>query len=157
MPPAISSRREELARLVDSSQLLKSRLPPANGWASVCPDRLTWVLDLVQHLADLAQDHAGIGFDLRTGRIEHRPVLFVDDLDAQAFAGQVEQQLVLELLQGRIGVDHVFQFGLEPFQALAFHPLVFGLQLLQVDGLARRLDVAGLDLADRAVRSLPPP
>ena len=45
------------------------------------------------------------GFEARAAQVEHRPVLLIDDLDAQAFGCDVEQQLVLEGLQRLALVD----------------------------------------------------
>ena len=104
------------------------------------------VFDLVQRQADFAQNDTGIGLDVGTGRIEHRPVLIVHDLDAQSLGRQVEQQLVLELAQSRTGVDQSFELALEALQLGLLDALEIGLQPLQVDGLLFRFDVTLLHL-----------
>ena len=52
----------------------------------------------------------GVVLELGAAEIEHRPVLRVDDLDAQALGGDVEQQLVLERLERLALVDGLAQF-----------------------------------------------
>jgi hypothetical protein len=78
------------------------------------------VFHFVQRQADFAQDDPGIGLHVGAGRIEHGPVLVVHDLDAQTLAGEVEQQLVLELGQLAVGVDQGFQLALEALQLGGF-------------------------------------
>ena len=86
------------------------------------PGQADFVGHFVQHLPNLAQDVLGIGFQLRTTALEHGAVFFIDDLYAQAFAGNIQQYLVLEFLQFDIGLDRLFDIG---FQRLEFIQLFF--------------------------------
>src|SRR5476649_1114021 len=79
-----------------------------------------FIRHIVQHRADLVQDVARVRLQLGLGQREHRAVLLVDDLDAQAFAGEVQQQLVLVLLEQRIGVDLGFDLFLQRLQTHGF-------------------------------------
>ena len=54
-----------------------------------------------EHVADLAQQLAHVGLDDGAAAVEHRPVLLVDDLDAQAVARHVEADLRLHRRQLR--------------------------------------------------------
>jgi hypothetical protein len=79
--------------------------------------------------ASLAQDAAHVSDHHRAGAVEHGPVVAVDDLDAQAFGRDVDQQLGPELPQHRAGLDHVVQPLLERFQPLAVVRVVAALGL----------------------------
>jgi hypothetical protein len=70
--------------------------------------------------------------------VEHRPVLGVHDLDAQAVRGDLEQDLVLELLQLRVFFDLVLQLLQQQFQTLLLDLLGHGL-----DGIALDRDFSG--------------
>ena len=51
------------------------------------------------------------------GGREHRPVLRIDDLDAQPRQGRVNADLLLELAQDRVGLDRSHQLDLQIVQA----------------------------------------
>lgn len=93
--------------------------------------------DLVRHLADGLghgqQDVLEIRLQARAAEVEHRPVGGVDDLDAQAVAGDLEVDLVLEVLEHRIFVDLVLQLLQQQRQALSLNLLGEVLGLVGVD------------------------
>ena len=62
-----------------------------------------------QGLGQLTQDLTGVVTQLGTTQIEHRAVTLVDDLDAQTLAGDIQQQLILELRQRRGVLDLLAQ------------------------------------------------
>ncbi|EGF31988.1 hypothetical protein IMCC9480_3081 [Oxalobacteraceae bacterium IMCC9480] len=105
---------------------------------------------VVERKTDFAQDLFGVRLQIGFGRRKHRPVLLVDDLDAQAFAGDVEQQLVLEFIERRVRFDHGFDFSLQGLElaGLGFFEGLFkvGLRGLDVVGFFRRDGFAALDL-----------
>ncbi|MNV06760.1 hypothetical protein D3C71_971590 [compost metagenome] len=74
----------------------------------------------VEHRPQLPQDVAHVGLHFRAARGEHRTILVIDDLDAQAFRGQVDQQLRPEAFQDRAGLDDVFKAFFQVFQAVLF-------------------------------------
>jgi hypothetical protein len=80
-----------------------------------------------QHAADGAQQFAHVGLDHRAAAVEHGPVEFVDDLDAQAVTGEVELDLRGELRQLGVVLE------------LALHLLA---QFLQLGGLGHALLMA---------------
>ena len=114
----------------------------------------------VERTADLAQDHLGIRLQFGAARIEHRPVLLVDDLDAQPFGRHVHQQLILELPEHRIAFNQALDALLQLVQRRLLAALELFAQLLRFElfrfrlahGRATllRLNVAVLDLAGTA-------
>lgn len=79
------------------------------------------------------QDVLEIRLQARAAEVEHRPVGGVDDLDAQAVAGDLEVDLVLEVLEHRIFVDLVLQLLQQQRQTLSLNLLGEVLGLIGVD------------------------
>jgi hypothetical protein len=90
----------------------------------------------VQIVRELVQDRARVVLETRAAQIEHRPILCIDDLDAQPLGGDVEQQLILERAQ-RLALLH----GLAQILHERLEPLVLArlrcLQRLRGLGLLR--------------------
>src|SRR5690606_33764798 len=77
------------------------------------------------------QHVAGIGLETRAAEIEHRPLFLVDDLDAQAQRGVVDQDLVLQLAEYRIDFFQFFlQLLFQGFQAFLFELFIFAFDLV---------------------------
>ena len=102
---------------------------------------------IVQHLADLAQYFAGIGLQPRAAAGEHRPVVFIHDLDAQPLGGKVEQYLLAERVQRRVAFDRARDALLQIAQPELLLARKLGLGRIEVDGLLLLADLATLDLA----------
>src|SRR5688572_10729876 len=67
-----------------------------------------FIFDVIQGETDVEQDLARVRLKLGSAYCEHRPILLVDDLDPQSFAGDVEQQLIAELFENRVALDGGF-------------------------------------------------
>ncbi|KAG1283164.1 hypothetical protein G6F64_014373 [Rhizopus arrhizus] len=67
------------------------------------PGQADPVRHVVQVLGQLVQDLLRVRLQRGAAEVEHRPVLLVHDLDAQAFRRQVDQQLRPEALQDGAG------------------------------------------------------
>ena len=103
-----------------------------------------------EHLADRSQQLAHVGLHDGAAAREHRALIAVDDLDAQAVGRHVEPDLRLERRQlGAVG-QLAFERVLETLQPLELGAALRRLEGLQVDGLAVRLVVARLHLATLA-------
>ncbi len=99
------------------------------------------------------QNLPGIRLKLRATTLEHRTVLLIHDLYAQAFRGDVEQNLILELLELRIVFDGFFNTGFQLLELFGLGAAEFLLRRFQVDdpllgGQVTRLD---LSLAARQI------
>ncbi len=85
---------------------------------------------------------------------EHGPVFLIDDLDAQPFGGHVDQNLVAEFLQTRVGVDHILDIRLQGFELFDFletlKPKVVLRRSLEIDDFFERGKFALFDLASAA-------
>ncbi|MNI56045.1 hypothetical protein D3C73_1110280 [compost metagenome] len=77
----------------------------------------------IQHRPQLAQNVAHVRLHFGTAGREHGAVLVVDDLNAQAFRRQVDQQLRPEAFQDGAGLDDVFKALFQVFQAVLLAPL----------------------------------
>ena len=108
------------------------------------------VVDFGQRAADFPQDLAGVVLDLGTAGIEHRAVLRIDDLDLQAFVGDVQADLVLELPQGLAAGDQCLHPHLELAKTHLLLTRRFRLGRLQVVSLLLVRLVALLDLTGLA-------
>ncbi|AAW73940.1 hypothetical protein XOO0686 [Xanthomonas oryzae pv. oryzae KACC 10331] len=73
---------------------------------------------LINEIGQLVQDRHRVRLELVAADVEHRAVLLVHDLDAQAIGREIQQQLILERLQRLALVDGLFQFLHQRFQAL---------------------------------------
>ena len=105
------------------------------------------VRHLVEHDADRMQYVARVRLQLGLGHRKHRAILLVDDLYPQSFAGNIEQQLLLEFPQSRIGIDRGVDFSLQHSQARALLTFEFFLGRLQIGRLPGLGVRAFLDLA----------
>ena len=92
------------------------------------------------------QDVAGVAFQLGAAALEHGAVLFIHDLDAQAFGGEIEQDLALELLQLLVALDRSLDVLFQLAQLLDFFLRFQAQKLLprrfQVDDLLLRRQLA---------------
>ena len=104
------------------------------------------VVQATEHLADRVEQLPRLWRHVGAARIEHWPILLVDDLDPQAIGRDVHEDLVLELVERRIGGDLLVQVLLDLLELGlfgAFGPLVD--LFLVADFLLRRVRV-GLGL-----------
>ena len=103
--------------------------------------------DLVRHgldgLGEDQQDVFEVGLQARTAKIEHRPVLGIHDLDAQAVLGDLEENLILELLQLGIFLDLGLQLLQQHLQTLLLDLLSQLFSLLDLQLLGRVLRIHG--------------
>ena len=103
------------------------------------PGQTERVIHFVEWRCQSDQNIACIGFELGATQIEHRAVELIDDLYAQPFGRDVDQQLVAILTHHRIGLDHGFQTRLQRKSILdpsRLETIEFSLCIL---GLDRRL------------------
>src|ERR1700722_9010123 len=78
----------------------------------------------VQVGRELAQDRVGVVLHLGAAAVEHWAILRIDDLNAQAFGGDVEEQLILEWLQCLALADGFRQILHERFEVLVLLAVV---------------------------------
>ena len=106
--------------------------------------------DAIRHIThdlhDLLQDRLSIGLHLCTAALKHRPVFLIDDLYAQPFARNVDQELVFELLQNFVALN-CLTHGVH--QVLHAQQLFLCLQLFE--RLFLHLNALGLVLRLRVV------
>ena len=119
------------------------------------PGKADLVGNGVQGLAYFPQNHLRIGLQLITAGVEHRPIFFIDNLDAQSFRSHVDQQLVFELPEHRIAFNQFLDVLLElaKLRFLALFELLaqlFSLCLSQIRSFLRRFKFASLDLTGTA-------
>ncbi len=94
------------------------------------------------------QNIAHIAFDLRAAGFEHRPVLTIDNLDAQPFVHHVDQQMWTQRLQARIGFNQFVKLFTQLIQAQLFGALVRRIDLFSHQAvLLRRIVAAPWDWA----------
>ena len=101
------------------------------------PVRLMRFGTVFRYFASSRRICIGVVLQARAAEVEHRPVLLVDDLDAQPFGRDVEQQLVLERLERLALVDGLLQVLHQRFELLALVRLDGGLGFLDVVGALR--------------------
>ncbi len=73
-------------------------------------------------MSDFVQNFVSVRLQVRFSQGKHGPVLFVDDLDAQTLCRDINQQLVLELFQGRMVIDGLLDPLLQYFQTGSLDP-----------------------------------
>ena len=106
--------------------------------------------DIIEHLGDLAEKLSHVRLDDGRARIEHRPILVIDNLDAQAIGGHIHLDLILHIAKPGIALKRLldpllYQFGL--FVGNLLHVGGHGLDGI---GLPRRVIAAAFDLTDGA-------
>ena len=103
-----------------------------------------------QHVAQFTQHFAHGHLHHGAAAGEHRPALGIDDLDAQAVARHLQQDLRRQPGDLRVGLDLLLELLLDVLQPCHLGAQLLGLELVHVDGGFGGLDVAALDLAGAA-------
>ena len=109
----------------------------------------------VEGSADLAQYQPAVGLQLRAAAAKHGAIAIIGNLNAQALAGDVEQNLLAVGGQCRIVLNRFPDASLEVLQALGFPAQDLGFCRLQVDGSLFLPDLPMLQLSLGSCEVLP--